>query len=436
MAYFQNGKVKNAPKRSETDYLESSRSELVNHLKTEIKKKPKHDLKDFLTSSLWSWIYHYFKSRFGKKFPYPSCPAADTGIYDIGDTRQAITIGITSDWATDTPDSFRIAEQISSHDPDFTIHVGDTYYVGAPLEIDSNFVNPGSPWVRGKRGSFAVLGNHEMYARGVAFFERLLATLGMRNTEGAYLSQKTGYFCLHTKYWRILGLDTGYNSTGIPILEFLPWFSPDCRFPDELVEWLDKSVGLKNEDDKRGIIILTHHQYITAFEKESEYAKPGKQLAALIPPGRKVIWLWGHEHKLSFFSKETIDDRLAIYGRCMGNGGTPIEINKKSFKPSSSKKGSSKLVGYDRREQKKLRYKLKCRLKNKFKEKSIGFNGYLLLSLDNEHLTISYYDNDNFLLSEYWTVNLSSGQLAGKIEVPADNKLTLANDSVWNDAVK
>ena len=424
MAYFQNEEVRNAPKRSETDYLNSSRSELVNHLKTEIKKKPGHDLKDFLTSSFWSWIYHYFKSRFGKKCPYPSYHYPETGIHNIENAGEVITIGITSDWATDTPDSFRIAEQIGSHDPDFTIHVGDTYYVGAPPEINSNFIHPGSPWVRGKRGSFAVLGNHEMYARGVAFFETLLATLGMRNEDGAYLSQKAGYFCLQTKYWRILGLDTGYNSTGIPMLEFLPWFSPDCRFPDELVEWLEKTVNLKNEDDKRGVIILTHHQYITAFEKEAEYTKPGKQLAALMPPGRKVIWLWGHEHKLSFFSKETINNQLGIYGRCMGNGGTPIEINKKTFIPSSSKKGFSKLVGYDRREQKKLR------------DKSIGFNGYLLLSLDNEHLKISYYDNDCFLLSENWTVNLDNGQMDGQIEISPESKLTLANKRVWNDAVE
>ena len=97
----------------------------------------------------------------------------------------AQTIAICSDWATDTAESVAIAKQMGTHDPDFTIHVGDTYYVGSPEETRSNFTDSTSAWVRGKRGSFALLGNHEMYARGVAFFKYLLKTLGIKGQQRA-----------------------------------------------------------------------------------------------------------------------------------------------------------------------------------------------------------------------------------------------------------
>ncbi|RYE38292.1 MAG: metallophosphoesterase, partial [Sphingobacteriales bacterium] len=203
----------NIPKRSNEDYLSSSRSELVNHLKTEITKKPTHSIGDFLTKTFWSWIYHYFKSRFGRKFPYPCYHNNETGIYRMEDNAEVV-IGIASDWATDTQEALDVAKRMAAHTPDYTIHVGDTYYVGAPPEIESNFVIPDAPWIRGKRGSFAVLGNHEMYARGDAFFENLLPTLGIKDVQGKFAGQKAGYFCLENEHWRILGLDTGYHSTG------------------------------------------------------------------------------------------------------------------------------------------------------------------------------------------------------------------------------
>ena len=423
MAYYKSPKISKSPERTSHDYLHPSRSELVNHLKTEVKKRPGHDIGDFLNKSFWSWIYHYIKSRFGRKYPYPAYQLPDTGIYELA-SGQEITVAVVSDWATDTPDSFAVARQIQQHEPDYTIHVGDVYYVGSPAEIRSNFVEEGSPWVRGHSGSFAVLGNHEMYARGIAFFKHLLPTLGIRDAAGAYVGQKAGYFCLQTRYWRILGLDTGYHSTGKPILELLPGLAPDCRFDDTQLKWLKETVNLGDPADKRGILIFTHHQFSTAFNKESDFVKPAQQLASILGPDRTVIWLWGHEHKLAFFGKMRVDKGLTVYGRCIGNGGTPVEISTAHFTPDPRKNGYPALVAFDNRFQKVV------------KNKQLGFNGYAVVKLNEAVLTLSYYDNLQYLLTEKWTADVETGTLRGEMLALPEVKLEVVNGKTWADAVQ
>src|SRR5436190_19561998 len=128
----QNGKpLQPRPKRTNSDYLGPSRWESMAHLKTELKKKPRYTAADFLGKVVWKWFYHYFKSRFGKKYPYPTWDSSDSGVYKIaGENGEAVCIGVASDWATDTDASFAIGQRIASHNPHLTIHVGDTYYVG------------------------------------------------------------------------------------------------------------------------------------------------------------------------------------------------------------------------------------------------------------------------------------------------------------------
>ena len=422
--------VHNAPKRTNADYLGPSRWESVSHFKTELKKKPKYTAKDFLGKMIWNWIYHYVKSRFGKRFPYPTYDASDSGIYKLASGGEAVRIAIASDWATDTDESFAIAERMAGHDPHFTIHVGDTYYVGAPHEIRSNFVDEGAPWYKGSAGSFAVLGNHEMYAKGDAFFEALLPSMGIRNEEGSFAGQKAGFFCLENDYWRILGLDTGYHSVGKPLLEFLPFFKPDCKFDDKLMDWLTHTVKLNDPNDKRGLLILTHHQFISAFNKESEYLKPASQLGSLLGNERKILWLWGHEHKLSFFAKTQLKDSPQVYGRCIGFGGTPVEIGGKSFQLSAKLKGYEKLVAVDRRRNKLV------------EDVEVGFNGYAVIKLKDDILAIEYHDSDASdrdnpgpLAVETWRVDMATGTIQGTIEECKKGLLTFAQGKTLGDAV-
>jgi hypothetical protein len=419
--------------RSSKEYFNNKRSELTNHLRTELSKsKGKTRMKkfsDFLSSEIWSWFYHYIKSRFGKKAPYQSYTNGETGIYKLAKSSDSandfISIALASDWASDTQDSIDICENIKSrHDPDYTIHIGDIYFVGAPPEVKKNFVSPNSPWVRGNTGSFAVMGNHEMYARGIAFFKYLLPTMGIKTSDGKYDKQKAGFFCLENDYWRIIGIDTGYHSIGIPIIEFLPFCSPDSHLDKILMNWLIETVKLGDPNDKRGILILSHHQYITAFNSESEYAVPARQLSSILKRGQKLLWLWGHEHKLSLYEKEKIRDDLFVYGRCIGHGGLPIEIKSNSFTKSSKKKGYSKLVMFDKR------------FRMEIEGTELGFNGYAVLKIRDSELKIEYYDNDNKLFSETWTADINSGNIQGSFEKPTNPLLEKEPGKEWDDVCK
>jgi len=137
-----------------------------------------------------------------------------------------------------------VASHMEAVRPHFTIHLGDVYYVGDPPEVIDNCLGgPGksggnryTTWPVGSVGSFALNSNHEMYAR---YFNDFLPKLGMRPGLGRPLAgQKTSYFCLQNKFWRILGLDTGYNSVEIPVLEEI--FSPNCELRKELVAWREQ----------------------------------------------------------------------------------------------------------------------------------------------------------------------------------------------------
>ena len=412
--------------RTQADYTSMSHSVAWNHLQTEVKKSKNRSktkqITDYLTKRIWSWIYYYVTSRFGPNYKYTTYSGADTGVYTLGE--EPVSITLTADWATNTPESAAVAESMARHHPEYTIHLGDTYYVGAPPEIKANFTRPDSPWVRGSKGSFAILGNHEMHARGVAFFKHLLPTMGLKGKHGTYEGQKAGFFCLENEHWRILGLDTGYHSIGkVPILELLPWFSPDCHFDELLIDWLIQQVKLDDPNDKRGLVIMTHHQYISAFRGQGEYTAPAVQLAKLIGKDRPVIWLWGHEHKLSFYSKAQADKGIAAYGRCIGHGGMPVELEAREFEQTTKNYGHKKLVAVDKRTRV---HEPGCHL---------GYNGYALLQLDAEVLNISYHDTEEKVLSEKWTADLKTGIIKGEIKNSDVKGLELLPGQAWQNIV-
>jgi hypothetical protein len=418
---------KQGPKqpRSQQDYELMSRSHLVNHYKTEVNKsegKPlPYKITDFLTKRIWSWLYYYLDSRFGKNHPYATYRGEDSGIYQLDPSSAdgGISLAVAADWATYTKESMRIASEIEKQDPDYTIHLGDTYYVGAPFEVAANFLDEGAPWVRGRKGSFGLLGNHEMYARGIAFFDKLMPTLGIRKADGSFGGQQAPFFCLENDHWRILGLDTGYHSTGVPLLEMTRYFRPDCRFDKLLIQWLTEKVHLGDPSDKRGLLILTHHQYYSAFKSEDEYPFPAKQLASLLGSQRPVIWIWGHEHKLAIYGKTKIGDSLTAYGRCIGHGGMPVEVSSAAFTPSADMSGYPTLVAVD------------TRIRPTDDHLSLGYNGYVMLRLQQETLCIEYRDRERLLLTERWEAE--DGSIRGAVEVPADCPLKPLKP--WQDAV-
>jgi hypothetical protein len=274
--------------------------------------------------------------------------------------------------------------------PHYTIHLGDVYYVGRKDEVRENCLGVPPPsnaftpccWPLGSVGSFALNGNHEMYALGNGYFDVFLPALGTRPGVGVPPSgQRASFFCLENAFWRIIALDSGYNSIGIPVFEYL--FSPSCKLRNEELDWIEHNVNPKA--DKRGLILLTHHQYCSSFD--AEYPKIGQQLSGFID--RPVLWLWGHEHRMSVYGKYATNGGIEAYGRCIGHGGMPVGIN-----PTFNSTRNRPLAVYDNRQ-----YASPENI-------TVGYNGFANLVFKDELVTISYHDlKNNLLLTEQWRMS-------------------------------
>ena len=356
--------------------------------------------------ALWQWMTEYLRNRLGPRHKFNTYAegSGDDGLYTLGDDsviggqrdpNGEIRVSVAGDWGTGTDEAAEVAARMAGFAPHYTIHLGDVYYVGRKDEVEENCLGKSDPnhsfipccWPVGSVASFALNGNHEMYALGDAYFDVFLPTLGMRPSVGTKPSgQNASFFCLQNEFWRVIALDTGYNSIGVPILEYI--FSPSCKLRKEELRWLQGKVNPKG--DKRGLILLTHHQYCSAFDQE--YPKPAQQLSKLID--RPVLWLWGHEHRMAVYGKFVNKGGIQSYGRCIGHGGMPVDINPKF------KRTDRPLAAYDNR------------LYPSPENITVGYNGFANLTFKENRLLIEYRDLKNdLLLIENWEV--VNGNLTG-----------------------
>jgi hypothetical protein len=364
----------------------------------------------FAPSALLSWVRNYLAYVFHKKHSFPSHLASHhDSIYDLVDESDGndVRVSIAGDWGTGTNEAECVVAQIQKFKPHFTIHLGDVYYVGDAPSVNENCLGIQNPnnnydpvvWPIGSKGSFALNGNHEMYANGGGYFDVFLPRLGTKTPTGVMSGQQTSFFCLQNQYWRIIAIDTGYNSIGVPILSHVPLINKipgiggDCKLHSALIDWLSKVVFTDNSD-KRGLIILSHHQNYSGFQED--YEKPAEQLwdAGIKRP---VVWFWGHEHRLAGYDLFGTCE-LKSFGRCVGHGGMPVDIGRPKREPRPA--------FYDER-----------RAKNGF-----GVNGHVNLTFLGPNLTAVYVDLDGMeLLREEWAVD-SSGtvQLIAKEKLIAD----------------
>jgi len=311
-------------------------------------------------------------------------------MYDLMDERSAgaVRVSIAGDWGTGTNEAQCVARQMVKFQPHFTIHIGDVYYVGDPPSVNENCLGIKNPnnnydpvtWPLGSVGSFALNGNHEMYANGGGYFDVFLPRLGLR-TSGGVTGQQTSFFCLENQHWRVIAMDTGYNSIGVPILSGIPWINRipgiggDCELPAPLVQWVKEVV--RPGEDRRGLILLSHHQNYSGFQ--DQYAMPAQQLwdAGV---QRRALWLWGHEHRLAGYDVHGTGN-LKSYGRCVGHGGMPVEL------------------GTPIREPRPLFYD------NRRGAHGFGVNGHVNLTFEGPRVQCSYVDLDgNGLVEETFSV--------------------------------
>jgi hypothetical protein len=347
----------------------------------------------FSPSALWEWVRNYLAYVLHQKHYFPPFTAsAKHAMYDLLDRygTQDVKVSIAGDWGTGTVEAASVANCIKGFRPHFTLHIGDVYYVGDPQSVNENCLGIKNPnnnydpviWPIGSEGSFALNGNHEMYANGGGYFDVLLPELGLRDANGKMLGQQTSFFCLQNQYWRIVAIDTGYNSVGVPIFSHIPIINDipgiggNCKLRDELMGWLTSVV--KPAEDQRGLIIVSHHQNYSAFQ--NRYEKPAEQLwdAGIRRP---VLWFWGHEHRLAGYDLCGTCG-LKSFGRCIGHGGMPVDRGVPAHDPVP--------VFYD----------------NRLAKNSYGVNGFVNLTFTGPILTTEYHDLDGTnVLREEWTVD-------------------------------
>lgn len=382
-----------------SDLIGLPRSSLASHFRRKV-----DDLADttsfprlaaFAPWNLWPWVKSYLKYVFNRKhafLTYP--PRGERGCYkiDTANGSENARISIAGDWGTGTEEADRVAGHMSESSPDYTIHLGDVYYVGDDEEIAENCLGKstagykGVVWPKGKVGSFALNSNHEMYANGRGYFGKFIPTLGIPASEDR--AQLTSFFCLQNDNWRILGLDTGYNSTGVPIIGLIPLLNripgigPSCRLEKGLLDWLRTIVDPQR--NPRATIVLSHHQYFSAFEES--YPRPAQQLAEFFG-GQDVLWLWGHEHRFAVYDRYA-KGPITAFARCIGHGGMPIEL----YAPRVPSKFPLRF--YDHR------------LYTTVEGHRLGFNGFVNLRLIGDTATLDYRDlNNKSVLQEEFKAN-------------------------------
>lgn len=276
-------------------------------------------------------------------------------------------LALFADWATGEPPALSIKKAIEDRSPDYTIHLGDTYYAGFEDEIRHNLIAcwPGQVQY-GK--AFALNGNHEMYSGGNAYFN-LLPVFG----------QSASFFNLGNDSWRFIGLDTSWCERGGDAPASSWGELQELQLP-----WIQAQIeDARRRSPPAKIVLLTHHQLFSAFDGDAlgQYLK--KQLATLLTDGSIYGWFWGHEHRGIVYGD------IGTYrfkARCIGHGAFPCA-------PCTEAPSSSSPYEIVWREQ-------RCEPSNAW----YGMRGFVLLSLDGAQIQLEYIDQTGATqYSEKWS---------------------------------
>jgi predicted phosphodiesterase len=215
--------------------------------------------------------------------------------------KQDGVIGIVADWGTGQPEAIEVLRQVKRHNPQAVIHLGDVYYAGTAFQMENYFYQPWQqvlqPSTSGVR-SFALPGNHDLYAGGEPFYDLL-----------DKFKQPASYFCYRNNDWQLIGLDTALNDR---------FGGPPTALTPEEAEWLRDKIQTA---DGRRTILLSHHQLFSAndsWNEKSYNENLYRQVAELLP--KVDLWLWGHEHDLVIFGSHMGLNR----GRCVGGSAFPV----------------------------------------------------------------------------------------------------------------
>jgi hypothetical protein len=171
------------------------------------------------------------------------------------------------------------------------VHLGDVYAAGSAEEMDENFITPFSPLRSDGAELFTLAGNHDLYRGGKVYKDALTK-----------LNQPGRFFLIQTPHWRIACLDTSL-AAATPARKH-------GRLDERQLTWLKKMCREKGD---RGVILMSHHFWISAWEKTGVALR---QQMKTVAQDHVFAWYWGHEHRCATYGKGS----HGFYGACVGNG--------------------------------------------------------------------------------------------------------------------
>ncbi|MBB6143042.1 hypothetical protein HNQ77_000986 [Silvibacterium bohemicum] len=299
------------------------------------------------------WLEHILHKQ-----PFPS------GAPSILPMDSQVRLVMVGDYGTgnfgsgDSP-AVKISKFIPSLNPDYTIHLGDTYYAGTGSEESSKLL---SLWPQGSKGSFALNSNHEMYSSGGPYFNEVVGGPIFNKLQSPY-----SFFALENDHWIVVGLDSAYYSSALTL-------------------YLDGTLGSNNaqtaflqEVAKRGkkVIVITHHNGIPVggFDPTTDKLLQlyTDVMNAFTGSPAPAYWYYGHEHVGAAYAPLKGSEMLC---RCLGHGALPW-----GFASSLQTAQDSGLVEWFE----------KCNAADPDDNLRV-FNGFVSLDLDGPDLVETFYD--------------------------------------------
>jgi hypothetical protein len=297
------------------------------------------------------WLEHILH-----KHPFPA------GTPSILHMDNKVRIAMVGDYGTgnfgagDAP-SVKISKFIPTLNPDYTIHLGDTYYAGTNDEETGKLLNY---WPQGTKGSFALNSNHEMYSAGTPYFNEVVGGPIFNKLQSPY-----SFFALENDNWIIVGLDSAYYASAITL-------------------YLNGTLGSDNAQTaflqdiaKRGkkVIVLTHHNGIpvSGFDPAKPLQLYTDVMDAFTGSPSPLYWYYGHEHVGAAYAPLTDN---GVRCRCLGHGALPWGL--------ASSLQTAQTNG-------QVEWFEKCNAADPDDTLRV-FNGFVTLDLDGPNLVETFYD--------------------------------------------